>query len=48
MALARLLSERGQPERARHDLAFVFNRFTEGFQTKDLKEARALLASLCP
>ena len=46
--LARLLSEVGQRDQARHDLALVYDRFTEGFQTADLKEARALLENLQP
>src|SRR5260370_41457204 len=33
--LARLLSEGGQRDQARHDLALVYDRFTEGFQTAD-------------
>jgi predicted ATPase len=44
--LARLLSEAGQQDEARHDLALVYDRFTEGFETKDLKVARALLQQL--
>jgi predicted ATPase len=44
--LARLLSEGGQRDQARHDLALVYDRFTEGFQTADLKVARALLEEL--
>jgi predicted ATPase/DNA-binding winged helix-turn-helix (wHTH) protein len=43
MVLARLLSEGGQRDRARHTLALVYDRFTEGFETSDLKLARALL-----
>jgi predicted ATPase/DNA-binding winged helix-turn-helix (wHTH) protein len=43
MVLARLLSEGGQRDRARHTLALVYGRFTEGFETADLKLARALL-----
>jgi tetratricopeptide (TPR) repeat protein len=43
MALARILSEDGQRDRARHTLALVYGRFTEGFETADLKLARALL-----
>jgi predicted ATPase len=46
--LARLLSEAGQRDQARHDLALVYDRFTEGFETKDLKVARALLQQLQP
>ena len=46
MALARLLCEDGQRDRARHALALVYDRFTEGFDTADLKLARALLEDL--
>jgi predicted ATPase/DNA-binding winged helix-turn-helix (wHTH) protein len=46
--LARLLSEAGQRDQARRDLALVYDRFTEGFETKDLKLARALLQYLQP
>ena len=48
MALARLLSEDGQRDQARHTLALVYDRFTEGFQTEDLRLARALLENLQP
>jgi predicted ATPase len=43
MALARLLCEGGQHDQARHTLALVYDRFTEGFETADLKLSRALL-----
>jgi predicted ATPase len=46
MVLARMLSEDGQRDQARHALALVYNRFTEGFETADLKFARALLEDL--
>jgi predicted ATPase/DNA-binding winged helix-turn-helix (wHTH) protein len=46
IALARLLSEDGQRDQARHTLALVYDRFTEGFETADLKLARALLWDL--
>ncbi|WMT79719.1 winged helix-turn-helix domain-containing protein [Bradyrhizobium sp. Ash2021] len=46
MALARLLCEDGQCVQARHTLAPVYDRFTEGFDTADLKLARALLEDL--
>jgi predicted ATPase/DNA-binding winged helix-turn-helix (wHTH) protein len=46
MALARLLSEDGQCDQARHTLALVHDRFTEGFETADLKLARTLLEDL--
>ena len=43
MVLARLLSDGGQRDQARETLELVYDRFTEGFQTADLKRARALL-----
>jgi predicted ATPase len=43
MTLARLLSEGGQRDQARHQLGLVYDRFTEGFQTADLRLARARL-----
>jgi predicted ATPase len=46
--LARLLCEDDQRDQARHALALVYNRFTEGFDTADLKLARALLEELEP
>jgi predicted ATPase len=46
MALARMLSEDGQRDQARHTLARVYDRFTEGFETADLKLAHALLEDL--
>jgi predicted ATPase/DNA-binding winged helix-turn-helix (wHTH) protein len=46
MVLARLLSEDGQRDHARHTLALAYGRFTEGFETADLKLARALLEDL--
>ena len=46
MSLARLLAEEGQRDQARRELGLVLNRFTEGFQTRDLKLARALLDDL--
>jgi predicted ATPase len=46
VTLARMLSEGGQRDQARHTLALVYDRFTEGFETADLKMARALLADL--
>ena len=48
MALAQLLSEGGQRDRARHELALAFGRFTEGFETADLRAARGLLDELRP
>ena len=46
MTLARLLSGDGQREQARQTLALVYDRFTEGFETADLKLARTLLEDL--
>ena len=46
MALARLLHEGGQRDEARDALVLVYDRFTEGFETADLKRARALLDDL--
>ena len=44
--LAQLLAERGQRDAARELLRPIYNWFTEGFDTKDLKEAKALLGEL--
>ena len=46
MVLARLLCEGGQRDEARHTLGLVYDRFTEGFETADLKLARAFLEDL--
>ncbi|WMT79650.1 winged helix-turn-helix domain-containing protein [Bradyrhizobium sp. Ash2021] len=46
MVLADMLSEDSQRDQARHALALVYSRFTEGFETADLKLARALLEDL--
>jgi predicted ATPase len=46
IAMARMLCEDGQREQARHTLAVVYDRFTEGFETADLKRARALFEEL--
>jgi tetratricopeptide (TPR) repeat protein len=45
-SLARLWRDQGKRQRARELLAPVYNWFTEGFDTLDLKEAKALLAEL--
>ena len=45
-ALARLLSENGQREKARDTLAPVYGRFTEGLETADLRIARCLIRDL--
>ena len=44
--LARLLAGRGQRQEARAMLAEVYNSFTEGLDTADLKDAKALLDEL--
>jgi hypothetical protein len=46
MSLARLLQRRGLREPARHTIAAVYGWFTEGFDTEDLRAAKALLAEL--
>jgi tetratricopeptide (TPR) repeat protein len=46
MASAGLLCEDGQRDQARHTLAVVYHRFTEGFETADLRMVRALLEDL--
>ena len=45
-SLARLLSRQGKRNEARQTLAALFGWFTEGFDTRDLKEAKALLEEL--
>ncbi len=45
-SLARLLQRRGLREDARHTLADIYGWFTEGFDTADLRTAKALLAEL--
>jgi class 3 adenylate cyclase/predicted ATPase len=42
-SLARLWQQQGKPAKARELLAPVYDWFTEGFDTQDLKEAKALL-----
>jgi predicted ATPase len=48
MSLARLLAKQNQRSEARAMLADIYNWFTEGFDTADLKEAKALLDELDP
>ena len=45
-SLARLLRDQGKPQQARELLAPIYGWFTEGFDTLDLKEAKALLDEL--
>jgi predicted ATPase len=44
--LARLHRDQGRFAEARNLLAPIYNWFTEGFDTQDLKEAKALLEEL--
>jgi adenylate cyclase len=46
MRLARLWQAQSKREQARASLAEIYGRFTEGFDTLDLQEARALLEAL--
>jgi len=45
-SLARVYQNQGKREEARGLLAQIYDRFTEGFDTGDLKEARAILDEL--
>jgi predicted ATPase len=46
ISFARLMKQQGRANEARELLAPIYLRFTEGFATKDLVEARSLLTSL--
>ena len=46
MSLSRLWQQQGKKEEARQMLAEIYGWFTEGFDTKDLQEAKALLEEL--
>ncbi|TMA50728.1 MAG: hypothetical protein E6J80_14420, partial [Deltaproteobacteria bacterium] len=46
ISLARLWQSQGKKNEARQMLAEVYGWFTEGFDTADLQEAKALLAEL--
>jgi class 3 adenylate cyclase/predicted ATPase len=46
MSMARLLSDQGKLQTARNLLAPIYDWFTEGFDTSDLRQARTLLAAL--
>ena len=46
MSMARLWRDQGKRDEARNLLAPVYGWFTEGFDTRDLKEAKALLEEL--
>ena len=45
-SLARLWQHQGRRAEARQLLAEIYNWFTEGFDTADLQEAKALLAGV--
>ncbi len=47
-SMARLWRDQGKRDEARDLLAPVYSWFTEGFDTLDLKEAKALLDALRP
>jgi predicted ATPase/DNA-binding winged helix-turn-helix (wHTH) protein len=46
IALARLLAKGGLRDPARNDLALVYSRFAEGFETADMRAARELMEEL--
>ena len=46
MNLSRLWQQQGKKKEAHEMLAEIYGWFTEGFDTKDLQEAKALLAEL--
>jgi predicted ATPase len=46
MSLSRLWQQQGKRAEARELLAPIYGWFTEGFDTADLREAKALLAEL--
>jgi predicted ATPase len=46
MSMARLWRDQGKRDEARDLLGLVYGWFTEGFDTLDLKEAKALLDEL--
>ena len=46
MSMARLHQKQGKKEEARSLLAQIYGTFTEGFDTMDLREAKALLNDL--
>jgi predicted ATPase len=46
MSLAKLWQRQGKPKEAHEMLAEIYGWFTEGFDTKDLQEAKTLLEEL--
>ena len=45
-SMARLWRDQGKPQQARELLAPVYNWFTEGFNTRNLQQAKAMLGAL--
>ena len=45
-SLSRLWQQQGKQQEAHHLLSAIYGWFTEGFDTKDLQEAKALLDEL--
>jgi predicted ATPase len=48
MSIARLWRDQGKMRQARELLAPIYGWFTEGFDTRDLKDAKVLLEELAP
>ena len=46
VSLARLWQQQGQRDKARQILEEIYGWFTEGFDTKDLQEAKTMLEEL--
>ena len=46
VSLSRLSQQQGKKPEAHQMLSEIYNWFTEGFDTKDLREAKALLEEL--
>jgi predicted ATPase len=46
MSLSRLWQKQGKQKEAHQMLSEIYGWFTEGFETKDLQEAKALLEEL--
>jgi hypothetical protein len=46
MSLSRLWQHQGKKKKAHQMLAEIYGWFTEGFETTDLKDAKALLEEL--
>jgi hypothetical protein len=46
ISMARLWRDQGKPSEARDLLTPIYNWFIEGFDTRDLKEAKVLLNTL--